>query len=91
MTLPPLPSRPSGVMGLIKRNTFRADVKWFVLTIGIGVGGWAKLDANAQAKVDALERRETSERVRLEIKVDAILVGLHIPIPEAAKKKDGGE
>lgn len=91
------PEKPSGVLKAalgqrgataLKSATFYADARWFVATLLVFAAGWAKLDANAQNKVDTLEHRLDGDRHRLEQKVDAILIGLNIPMPI---QKDGGQ
>ena len=106
--LPPEQERPSVVIaravgsrvaGALRLSTFRSDLKWAIGTVGmlvpLIVGGYVRMDANAQSKVDTLETRSIAARAsiderinRVETKVDAILIGLHIPIPQF---KDGGE
>lgn len=82
------PETPSKVV-MTKSKTFRADLKWFAATVGIGWWAYADIDKATQHKVDTLERREEGHINRLETKVDAILIGLHIPIPQEVK--DGGQ
>ncbi len=73
---------------ILKKKIWHGDLTWGIATLGALMVLYSRVDANAQAKVDALERRTLAAHESLNQKVDAILIGLHIPIPEG---KDGGK
>ncbi len=83
--------------GKVWRKAWQSDIGWGLATLATILTLYARVDANAQAKVDAVKievetlRQELHATAnRVDVKTDALLFALHVPNPAPAPK-DGGQ